>query len=833
MVKMQSSDPLNEALCPTVRMKHKDNIFRSTAISASESTSFHDTVTDIKELRDDICTIAVGRHSASEGDEMRDEAEKTEGDEMQQVLDVIATTSEEELEGVLAELNATESNDSSTEGLLGASSSETDTMTKKEGQSLKSEADAAVKKLIDALKSEREAEGTKTDVLSPKSETEDYVNKLVNSVTTLIGMTVKKNASISSDIEESASPKDDEMDNNQSQAVSYEEPELKTSDTEQEFGDVLAELNATESGSMEELLSNVNSDADGESTESVSRTFDKQNEAVGSQALEVAKSVLGGQEQKDTTVKVDANAKTQQIKSKVRALLESPPNDVPPKANENEDNKIAALGYMSSDDSEDVDIEYYLNNRPSIAPDPSKVDATSLRASLLSRAKEMVDVYKLLLESDGFTGPEGDATRQFLAELGSELDLGMNDESCDIADLKSALISKDNDILSKDEIISGLKEEKATLHSNVKLLEDKLKVMTQETKTKLASMELLRDGICKERDELKGWKRDAQVTLKNQSQDLDQLISQNSTLLDLCNEKEEFIKDLSQFKVEAEGTIATQSTKLSELSSQTTHLLEVCSEQQSTVKELTQWKSDAEQAMKNQSTDLKELVTDNASLISRCEEQDKVIKELSAWKIEAEDNLRCSEEELTILRCDNDDLRTKCNGQHAAIEKHEDDIKTLSHKLEKESFSVQRFEEDFLEHSKNMMILRKSLQDKSVEIEQLNANIHQLKAENDQMVEEAKNAPDVERENKEKEKIAMKMNHHKELSYLKTQKMNLALKIENLLAEQDEFKAQIGALTGNAVLLEKELKTEREKHKETKLAVEGMEKALRVSRNCY
>ena len=835
MVKMQSTPPtFDAALCPTADVKRNDNLSSIVGISVSESTSFHEAVTDIKELRDDIRTAAVRRGcSATGSDETRDEVEKTEEDATQQDLDVNATISEEEFEGVLAELNATESNDDSMEELLGASSSETDTTAKKDEESLESEAEAAVKKLIDSLKTERDAEVNKTDVLSPKSETEDYVNRLVNSVTTLIGMTVKKNASITSDTEESGSLKEDEMENNQAQAISYEEPELKTSNTEQEFGDVLAELNATESGSVEELLSNANSDAEVEPFESNLRTFDERNETIGSQAFKVATIVLGGEEKRGTTDKVDADAKTLQIKSKVKALLESTPNAVSTKASKDHDDKIASLDYMSSDDSDDLDIQDYPDHSASKAAESSKVDTAYLRATLLSRAKEMVDVYKQLLDNDGFTGPEGDAARYFLTELGSELSLGKTDDSSDMADLKSTLISKDNDILTKNEIISDLKAENTSLHTNVKLLEGKLKAMEQEKNTKLSSMELLQDSIYKERDELKDWKREAEATLKNQSQDLDQLISQNSTLLDLCNEKEEFIKDLSQFKLEAEGTIATQSSKLSELSSQTSHLLEVCSEQQSTVKELTQWKSDAEQTMKDQSTDLNELVTDNASLISRCEEQSQVIKELSVWKAEVEDNLKSSEDELSILRTDNDDLRTKCDDQQAVIEKHQDDIRSLSHKLQTESFSVQRFEEDFLEHSKNMMVLKKSLQDKSIEIEQLNADIDELRAVNNQLAEQAKNASNMERENEEKEKITMKMNHHKELSYLKTQKMNLASKVESLLAEQDEFKAQVEALTGNAVLLEQELKMERDKHKETKLAIEGMEKALRVRKIVY
>ena len=74
----------------------------------------------------------------------------------------------------------------------------------------------------------------------------------------------------------------------------------------------------------------------------------------------------------------------------------------------------------------------------------------------------------------------------------------------------------------------------------------------------------------------------------------------------------------------------------------------------------------------------------------------------------------------------------------------------------------------------------------------------------------------------------MKMNHHKEILLLKTQKHDLASRVDDLLAEQEEFRARIEVLNENVVLLEKELQNERERHTEARMAVAGMEKALRV-----
>jgi chromosome segregation ATPase len=501
------------------------------------------------------------------------------------------------------------------------------------------------------------------------------------------------------------------------------------------------------------------------------------------------------------------------------------------KHEDNGDSDIGSLDSLLSDDTDDAVIEGRQAVQTSKATEGLQIDTSSLRASLLSKAKEMVDTYKLVLENDGFTGPEGEATRHFLTELGSELTLNLGD-SRDITNLKAELISKNNEIVqlqncvaSKDEIISDMKAKDLSFRTNVSLLEDELdtvKMREKRLEAKISSMDLLQDSIYKENTELKKWKDGAEVTLTTQSHDLDQLIEQNSTLLDLCSQKEAFIKDLSQWKSEAEGKFKNETAQLNELSAQASHLLDLCGEQQSSIKELTQWKSDAELTMKTQSADLKQLMSNNSTLSNTCKEQQVIIDELSTWKTDAKERLKCNEGELSKLRSDNTILLTKCNDQQLIMEKQQEDIKALSHKLEVESFAVSRFEEDFLEHSKTMVTLKDSVKNKTDEIEKLTALIDELTAQ-------AKNAPQTEKENIEKERLALKMNHHKELSYLKTQTMDLTAKVEHLLAEQDEFKSQIEALSGNAALLEGELKTERRKHKETKLAVEGMEKALRVS----
>ena len=75
----------------------------------------------------------------------------------------------------------------------------------------------------------------------------------------------------------------------------------------------------------------------------------------------------------------------------------------------------------------------------------------------------------------------------------------------------------------------------------------------------------------------------------------------------------------------------------------------------------------------------------------------------------------------------------------------------------------------------------------------------------------------------------MKMNHHKEISQLKNTNSSLTSKINSLVAGHQELREKMGTVNGNAALLEDELQRERMRHKETKQAVEGMEKALMVS----
>lgn len=835
MVATQHSKPLRVAWPPPAPEKAAENLTKYADVAASESASFHEAKSDVSEVRDDMRS-AERRGSSTGSDDTRDDVENTSG-----VLEVNSTTSEE-FEDVLAELNATESGDGSLEELLGSSSSETDSSAQKDVETINNEAKAAVKKMIDTLKAEQCAVANK-DSESSMAEAKDDVKQLMDAVKTEIG--------------NAASDGTSNVD--QAQSVSYEEPELQTSNTEQEFNNVLAELNATESGdgSTEGLIGASSSRGSKTDKREVGVQEEEQDEdtpPISPMAMRAAARVLGvalGEE------KLPANKTNQEtIQAKVQALLGRKAvighklthqasaaltsavsksylrtSSVNSSATPVQD-EIAAFDSLSSNDSDDAVIEDRPNaSTPKIAA-KTQVDTSALRANLLSSAKQMVDMYKLVLENDGFTGTEGEATRHFLTELGSELNLGSKCDSRDVANLKAKLISRENAIVeleqsvaAKNELVSDLRSQNVTLRTNLNSLEDELTAC----KTKLTSVGLVEDSIIKERDELKKWKNEAQVTMKNQSRDLDQLISQNSTLLDLCNEKEEFIKDLAQWKTDAEATIESQSAKLSELSSQASHLLEVCGEQQSSIKDLTKFKTDAEKTIETQAAAMKQLIENNYSLSTQCKEQHNVIEDMTSWKTDAKDRLKRNEEELSKLKSDNTILLNKCSDQQGAIDKHCKNIDALSHKLEVETFAVSRFEEDFLEHSKNMMMLKETIKSNEIEIEHLTSKIKELEALNSQVAEQAKNAPNTEREHQEKEKMTMKMNHHKELSYLKTQKLSLASRVEDLLAEQEEFKSQVEALSGNAELLEKELKAEREKHKETKLAVEGMEKALRVS----
>ena len=115
-----------------------------------------------------------------------------------------------------------------------------------------------------------------------------------------------------------------------------------------------------------------------------------------------------------------------------------------------------------------------------------------------------------------------------------------------------------------------------------------------------------------------------------------------------------------------------------------------------------------------------------------------LIGELTTWKADAKEKLKSNDEELMTLRSQNSTLLTQCNEQGASIEEQKEKIKTLSHKLEVESYTVSRFEEDFLVHSKSMVSLKESIQAKSSEIDELKARIVELNSLNDKMAEQAK-----------------------------------------------------------------------------------------------
>eukprot|EP00956_Cyclotella_meneghiniana_P000807 scaffold919_cov74-Cyclotella_meneghiniana.AAC.2 len=804
----------------------------ATASTGLQKNKTHALISDITngELRDE--DIAKDGSTADDI-ELRDDIE-------------INATESEEFADVLDALNATDSSDDgSIQGLLGAKSSGSDVAWSKEDESsILSEAESAVQKFIDTIKS-----STKVGVLSPKSESGeegldndeeedngvsgDAVKELIDSVKNEIGLAIQRVESLAS----SASMKSDNgAATDSTEVVDIENDQTHVTEdhtcVDGEVGTVLEALNTTESGDDSIEMS-----------------------------LALSVSAKGATEDSDEvqTDEADADAsdrKHPQVETSGSDLINSEVNAA-----------LDMVEKFSTSDKQNEKFSFSTKSKVSYTPKavvPASPMSTSfLRAKLLSHAKQMVDVYKQIQIKDGFTGPEGEATMLFLSEVqllmpGTKQRRGSKSDSNDVSNLKADLVLQkdkvaqlEESLASKDELISGLRTQKVdkiaeleeslntkdalisdlrtkndTLSSDLSLLHNELD-STKESNNKIS--EMVHNKAYKERDDLKKWKGEAEATLRKQSKDLDQLISQNSTLLDLCNEKEDFIRDLSQFKAEAEGTIITQENKLSELSSQASNLLDVCGEQQSTIKDLKQWKSEAEKTLATQSSILEELTSNNSTLSTRCKEQSDMIEELTAWKDESTDRLKRNKEELSELSSDNSLLLTKCNEQEIVIEKNEEEIEILKRKLEVETFAVQRFEEDFLEHSKNMMTLKESIKNKTNDITRLTAKIDDLTAMNQQLAEQVTSAPDKERAIQEKEKMAMKMNHHKEISQLKNTNSSLTSKIASLVAEQQELREKLGTVNGNAALLEDELQRERMRHKETKQAVEGMEKALVVS----
>ena len=856
---------------------------KSTQESRSESPVFQEAAASIQESRDDECANEVPQKcSTSKSDDescdVRDDEDvlQTEINEQEvelilSVVDIIAGVSsshsgtlsngssrlggvprlkpteseEQEFEDVLAELNATESGDGST--WLGSVKSETDVAVavSKDDDAVKSETDAAVQKLIQSIKADDEVENERYECVSSE------VQKLIDSVMSeaqVVAINVTANRVFREEDETGVEA-----------AVMSDETTAKTDvkgtvekDAVSAKSEVATVIEKEDSVSVGH--SKVPEDSDSikfsDDSKVVTRkaitpiitevdSTTRSNDGIVSPAEMAVSPTLRRQRLLEAKAKVLLLRKHALVdKQKVVELKPSTTKLTPlsPKSQADDDDN-ATFGALFSDDTDHAVVD----DRPSTVPTPkatgasSLLNTSSLRAGLLSKAKEMVDMYKLVLENDGFSGPEGEATRHFLTEMGSELKLKMHD-SGETASLKKELMTKEKKISqledcvsTKNEVISTLQTNNISLGRKIDTLEEELDASKTREKcefgrmeAKLASMELMHETVYQERDK---------VTLKSQSSDVEQLTSQNSTLLDLCSEKEEFIKDFAKWKVDAESKLQDQETKLNEATTQASHLLEVCSGKQETINELTKWKTDAEYAMDTQSKDLAELKRQNSSFLSRCDEQQKSIDELTAWKADATETLKSNNEELESLRTRNTNLTTQCTEQQVANAKHLDAIKILTQRLEVESYTVSRFEEDFLEHSKNMMNLKEQVQAKSTEVEQLQAKIDEINAANDHMIEQAKNAPSQERENQEKEKMAMKMNHHKELVLLKNQNHDLAEKIDTLRLEQEEFLSQIVALNGNVAILEKELKSERKKHKEAKQAVAGMEKALRVSRH--
>ncbi|KAL3794144.1 hypothetical protein HJC23_012851 [Cyclotella cryptica] len=825
MVKIRTPRPLNVTWPPPLVNKEDDDAMKSANVGASSSSSFHEAVSDLQELRDDGGSsremmddnfrtddercILISDNEDSFEVELSKYSFQSEGDKRENNEQIDGTGADD-----LVNENASDDQILDIVRML-----ESDTIP--DAESLVEREDDEVVKYTVSVDNTKSPDPGDNSAETPQKEVESYTEHQVGK-DDFIAKSVGSASVEEDDVSDSRSIVQTELAEENPFEESSEE-DSPADDKEQGQSTACKEL-------VEEPTYSSTNEQDAFVESKVKALIEKEVPIEPKQTGESRRTPteVEGQDHIKLT-EVEGQAPSKSIDAVGREEKEAA------------DDNIACLYSLLSDDTDCALFEdRQLVNELQAAIPPIRM--SSVRASLLYKAKEMVALYKTVLENDGFSGAEGEATRHFLTQMGSELKINLGD-SCDVANLKAQLLSKKNEIsqlegcvASKNEMISELRTKNISLRTKVDLLEDELDTCQTREKyevgrleARLSSTELLHESVYKERDELKKWKSEAEVSLKNQSKDLDQLISQNSTLLALCDEKEEFIKDLSKWKREAEETIEKQDNKLDELSFQTSHLVEVCSEQQESIKELRKWKSDAEYAMNTQRQDLKELRSQNSNLLCRCNEQQEFIEELTNWKTDAKEKLKNNDEELIKLRSQNSSLLIQWNGQQASIEEQQEKIKTLSHRLEVESYTVSRFEEDFLVHSKNMMSLKESIQAKSSEIAELKAKIDELNILNAQMSEQAKAAPSQEKEDVEKEMLTMKMNHHKEILLLKTQKQDLASKVDDLLAEQDEFQSRIEALNENVALLEKALQDERERHSEARMAVAGMEKALRVS----
>jgi hypothetical protein len=434
---------------------------------------------------------------------------------------------------------------------------------------------------------------------------------------------------------------------------------------------------------------------------------------------------------------------------------------------------------------------------------------------------------------------------------------------------------------AQDEALKLAKEEKSTLAQALADKSAELESALHSNKNFVRQCKEYQETI----QDLTAWKADAGISMEDHVAEMKQLREENTALSTQCSNQEKSLEEIKEWNIKAEESMSNHLNELVLLKEQNVELTKKCSQYQvsvddltkwkstadetidtqiNTIEKLTQWKIEAEELMKAQTRKLGSLNDKNSELARQLDMNEQIIweltsskanaeneikglvakidglkaeaemavccnveeraslEELTKWKAETEKTMKNKEAEVNELQAHYLIFGRQCNEQKELIEEKDLELQRLTEELKEATETVASQKNKVNALSNKLESYKEVIQLKQSEVSGLKAKVFKLTETNKQLTE-SRDKPYKD------EMIAMKLAHHKELMVLKTERHQLASKIESLVCKNEETKCRVTSLRGDMEDLENQLREEKKRHSESKMAIEKLEKALKVS----
>eukprot|EP01082_Thalassiosira_pseudonana_P014191 g13060.t1 g13060 contig7:794003-798765(-) len=244
--------------------------------------------------------------------------------------------------------------------------------------------------------------------------------------------------------------------------------------------------------------------------------------------------------------------------------------------------------------------------------------------------------------------------------------------------------------------------------------------------------------------------------------------------------------------------------------------------------------------------DLKQMSTEVADMKSKIVSLTAFNEALTTELDELKQLKREQSDELAVMNRQATSLLDLCNEQQRSIREREAEIKRLEEELGGRTCVVFSYEEDFIAKSKEEAFLNEKMEALATEIDALHTKVSCLSEMNKHSIDEVQS---LKYRNQEAE-VTINENS-KEIIALKTEKLHLSLKVEELSAKEKELAAELSLINeekialasssldmasafeeqlqlsvDRTVVLEMEIVRQKTKYEKARKAMEGLERAL-------